>query len=74
VGATDRQRDLAARTSKAFFAYMDRKWEKALRTYTNAAEAYPEDRVVAKFAERCRELMANPPDASWSGVMEMQEK
>jgi adenylate cyclase len=74
VGATEKQRDLAARTSKAFFAYMDRKWEKALRTYANAAEAYPEDRVVAKFAERCRELLANPPDAGWSGVMEMQEK
>lgn len=74
IGASERQRDLAARTSKAFFAYMDRKWEKALRTYTNAAEAYPDDRVVAKFAERCRELLANPPDANWSGVMEMQEK
>lgn len=74
VGASERQRDLAARTNKAFFAYMDRKWEKALRTYTTAAELYPEDRVVAKFVERCRQLLAHPPDAGWSGIMEMQEK
>jgi adenylate cyclase len=74
IGATERQRDLAARTTKAFFAYMDRKWEKALRTYTHAAEMYPDDRVVAKFVERCRDMLASPPDANWSGVMEMQEK
>lgn len=74
LSATAAQRDLAARTTKGFFAYMERKWEKAYKTYSTAAELYPQDRIVARFAERCRQLLDAPPGPNWSGVVELSEK
>ncbi|MDF2810882.1 MAG: adenylate cyclase 1 [Microvirga sp.] len=73
LAPTEQQRDIAARTTKGFFLYMDRKWEKALKTYSLAAKLYPTDPVVTKFAARCHDLVQHPPGPNWGGVVELSE-
>jgi class 3 adenylate cyclase/HAMP domain-containing protein len=54
--------------------YYDRKFEDAHRLFQKVHDMLPEDRPSAKFIERCRQYIKNPPAADWSGAEAMTVK
>jgi adenylate cyclase len=54
--------------------YRQREWDKAIRTFQEAAEINPQDKLPPLYIERCEYLKLNPPAADWSGVWVMKTK
>lgn len=49
-------------------AYLDRRWEAALRSFRSLAEERPHDAIAGIYVSRTERLIAAPPGADWAGV------
>ncbi|MBO6946732.1 MAG: hypothetical protein JJ855_02040 [Rhodospirillales bacterium] len=65
---------LASKYEQAFDFYLHRDFDDALRLLDELAETAPDDVVVAKLREKCRDLVENPPGNDWNGVTVLDEK
>ncbi|HAM70404.1 MAG TPA: hypothetical protein DCM86_02035 [Verrucomicrobiales bacterium] len=54
--------------------YRAQEFGKSLESFRKAAAAQPDDFLIQLYTERCHALIATPPGAGWSGVMEMTKK
>ena len=54
--------------------YRRREWDKAIRTFQEAAALNPQDKLPPLYLERCEHLRANPPGDGWTGVWVMTTK
>jgi len=67
-GARDRklaQQELFAEATELFYG---RRFADAARAFEECVAACPEDRPAARFVERARGLMGQPPAADWDGT------
>jgi adenylate cyclase len=49
-------------------AWTERKFGEALAMFTALAETRPDDRVIARYVQRCTAFVSKAPDASWDGI------
>lgn len=61
-------------TEKAFNAYMEQDFEKALALYTQLGKTFPEDPLAEMFIERCKAYIKKAPPRDWDGVYVMKSK
>jgi len=61
-------------TTSAFEAYLSRNFEAARALYEQLATSFPDDGLGPLFVQRCREYLALPPSADWSGITRMTTK
>jgi hypothetical protein len=54
--------------------FYDRKFPDALRLFQKVKQMLPEDLPSAKFIERCKILVENPPPPDWTGAVAMTVK
>jgi len=54
--------------------YRQRRFDEALRSFTQALTLNPGDSVSKLYVERCQYLKANPPPDDWNGVWVMTSK
>jgi len=54
--------------------FYDRKFQDALRLFQKVKQMLPEDLPSAKFIERCKALVNNPPPPDWTGAVAMTVK
>jgi adenylate cyclase len=69
--ATDEDRearDLAALGEQGLGAYLARDFEAAARRFDAMLRLRPHDPAAAMLLDRCREFIAAPPPADWTGV------
>lgn len=52
----------------AYRAWRERKFGEALAMFTALAEARPDDRVIARYVQRCTAFVSKAPDESWDGI------
>ncbi|MBF0547294.1 MAG: GAF domain-containing protein [Candidatus Riflebacteria bacterium] len=55
-------------------AYRARKWDAAIRSFTNCLAINPNDKPCKIYIERAQFLKQNPPPENWSGVWVMESK
>ena len=65
--------EFAAEFESALKHYYAREWKQALAVFEKL-ETDARDKPSAIFAERCRALIAHPPEAGWDGVYRATEK
>jgi adenylate cyclase len=68
------QTALAAVTSQALQAYLNRDLDTALRLYRKMGEGNPNDSVARVMAARCEELLQSGLPEDWSGVTKIRHK
>ncbi len=68
------QPDFVALAQEAFNAYLARDFAQAAARFQRILEIKPGDTAAGILLQRCRELMANPPDQSWDGAITKKEK
>ena len=54
--------------------YRARRWDRADRSFAEAARLNPADRLPLLYRERCLMLASNPPPDDWDGVWVMTRK
>ena len=54
--------------------YRQRRFDEAIRSFTQALTLNPSDSVSKLYVERCQYLKANPPPDDWNGVWVMTSK
>ncbi len=54
--------------------YFLRKFEDALRCFSESLRLNPDDAVAELYRRRCKKFMENEPDLEWSGVEMMERK
>lgn len=64
----DQQR-WAQDTHEAFDAYLEQRWDDALRAYQRCLVMQPDDGVALRLYERCQRLKQHPPRGTGDGVM-----
>jgi len=72
--ATDDMKLLADKSTKAFYAYLERRWDDAHALYTEIISLDRDDRVASMFLSRCEEFQLNPPPKDWSGTYTLKSK
>ncbi len=70
----DEMRALITRFESALGLYKEARFVEALSAFQAVLEAYPEDGPSAIYEARCREFLADPPEAGWDGVYTMKSK
>jgi len=60
--------------STGFYAYLQRRWDKAFKSFNEILAQYPEDGPSKLYIQRCQMLQSNPPDPDWDGVWRMYTK
>ncbi len=55
-------------------AYRQQRWDEALVAFAAVLEKYPQDGPAQLYLERCRDMLAAPPEADWDGVTVMETK
>jgi adenylate cyclase len=60
--------------AKGVDAYRTRRWQDALAIFEAIVEKRPDDGPSHMFIERCRALLASPPDTAWDPVTTMETK
>jgi adenylate cyclase len=55
-------------------AYREQRWDDALFAFAAVLEKYPEDGPAQLYIERCRDMLAAPPEPDWDGVTIMETK
>ena len=55
-------------------AYKQRKWDEAVKAFTEALKVMPEDGPSALYRERSLTFKETPPPDDWDGVYVMTEK
>ncbi len=54
--------------------YKGADWDKAMKSFTEAMKANPDDKLCNTYIERCQHLKENPPEGEWDGVWVMTSK
>ncbi len=54
--------------------YRERKWDKAIASFSDAHNFNPTDKLSQLYIERCRYLKEHPPNEDWDGIMVMTSK
>ena len=54
--------------------YLEREWEQAVADFERVIELYPDDVAAQRLLAGSRTLLADPPDADWTGVFAMDGK
>ena len=54
--------------------YRQRKWNDAVKQFSEVVALNPADRAARLYVERCRHLAEHPPGDDWNGVWVMQSK
>ncbi len=67
-------RDLVERFGKGLETYRNGQWETAAGIFEQLQRDYPDDGPSGVFAERCRDLIVEPPPGVWDGVYVMKTK
>jgi adenylate cyclase len=58
----------------ALSAYRARKWDPAIRLFSECLAINPNDKPSKLYVERARLLKENPPPEDWSGIWVMETK
>lgn len=74
IMATAEQRELAALTERAYYAYMEHDWAAAEAAYGDIAARFPDDPLPALFLPRIAAWKTSPPPDGWTGVHELTTK
>ncbi len=72
--ATEEEQELARQTSHAWDSYKNQSFKEAEAAYSNILKHYPHDGLAKTMLERCKDLIASPPSAPWSGVYRSRNK
>ncbi|NBU76789.1 MAG: adenylate/guanylate cyclase domain-containing protein, partial [Planctomycetes bacterium] len=72
--ATEEEQELARQTSHAWDLYKNQTFKEAEAAYSNILKHYPHDGLAKTMLERCKDLLASPPSAPWSGVYRSRNK
>ncbi len=54
--------------------YRKQDWDRAIRSFEEAARANPNDAMAADYIERCRIMVFDPPGDDWDGTWIMKTK
>ena len=54
--------------------YRQRKWNEAVKQFSQVVALNPADKSAVLYVERCRHLAEHPPGADWNGVWVMESK
>jgi adenylate cyclase len=54
--------------------YRERRWEGAIRAFSEVLKLNSDDKLTQMYIERCRYLQAHEPDTDWDGVWRMTSK
>ena len=65
--------DVVGYFSEARTAYTAGEWDKAIKHFSDALKANPDDKLSQTYIDRCVGLKANPPEG-WNGVYVMTSK
>ncbi len=60
--------------SLALSLYRDRKFEEALKAFSNVMSYIPDDPPSLVFITRCKNFIKNPPDDNWNSIFELTSK
>jgi adenylate cyclase len=58
----------------ALAAYRAQRWDDAMFAFAAVLEKYPDDGPAQLYLERCRDMLAAPPESDWDGVTIMETK
>jgi adenylate cyclase len=72
--AGGRMANLAGAFTQAFMAYRRRRFADAVAALEAVRAQHPTDAAIARFLERCRSLLADPPPDGWDGVYDALTK
>ena len=72
--ASEAQLERCTQWDKAFAAYLERDWQRALAAFNVVLERDPKDNPSRVLAERCRGFIDMPPDPGWDGVTVLNRK
>jgi adenylate cyclase len=65
---------LSVEFRKAFDAYSKKDWSVGLSLFQKLANGNPDDKLSHIYVDRCKEYLQNPPDDSWDGGHQMEQK
>lgn len=68
------QRVLAALFEEALNAYVDRRWEAAVRLFRDVLRIHPDDDAAHFYIALCEAHILDPPDPTWDGVVRLDSK
>ncbi|TVR61773.1 MAG: adenylate/guanylate cyclase domain-containing protein [Spirochaetaceae bacterium] len=71
---SERQKDAWALHDRGMELFFERDFNAALDHFRRVSATLPGDRVSEVMIERCRQLIADPPPADWTGEIAMLEK
>jgi adenylate cyclase len=72
--ATEEQKRLATEFGRHLALYRNRQFEKACAAFEALGTQFANDGPCRIYAERCRILVQNPPEETWSGVFTFTTK
>jgi adenylate cyclase len=70
----DEQKRFLSCYEEGVSCFRSRQFDQARELFVSALKIQPDDYLAANFLESCHELIAHPPDESWSGVRVMTKK
>ncbi len=59
---------------KGFDLYLERKFAEAIACFEECLKTVPDDFCTLQYLEDARNLLANPPDEKWHGVLKLESK
>ena len=54
--------------------YRSGEFERAIKQFKEGLVLNPDDSLSATYVERCKTLIANPPEGDWDGIRIMKSK
>jgi adenylate cyclase len=74
--ADERERwaPLLENSDAGLVAYREQRWDEAMLAFAAVLGNYPEDGPAQLYMERCRDMVAAPPESDWDGVTIMETK
>lgn len=59
---------------KGYLAYKERRWDEAIRFFSECLKIYGKDKVAPIFISRCEHYKIKPPQSSWNGSWKLHQK
>lgn len=66
--------DVLGQFRNGLFQYREKKWEKAIQSFTEALRLNKNDIICQEYINRCTALLASPPGNEWDGVTVLTSK
>jgi adenylate cyclase len=60
--------------AKGFEAYLNQKWDEALKIFISIHKRFPSDGATELYIKRCKEFRTNSPGKEWDGVARLKTK